>query len=106
MAHENDLPQSKFIANLNQILSITIQIGIFLGLEGAQIRLAEPNVVEENDLVFILKCGRDKSPHVLVATIPVCKHYRDRPRAENLDVIPKHHGHSVPHTLSTLGHAL
>jgi hypothetical protein len=59
------------VANFEYVSRVIFQSTIPAGVEGAEIRFPKPDMIEEHDLVLLLKSRSDHPPHILIAAVSV-----------------------------------
>src|SRR5215210_4567619 len=86
--------QLELAADLQNVVSVTLQRVVFGEVVGREIGPPRANVVEQHDLVLTLESRRDQAPHVLIAAEAVREHHRLAPcHTGEGDVVPVQHAH-------------
>jgi hypothetical protein len=57
----------EFLADLDEIIGITLEVGIFIAAISGKVGAAGPDMIERHDSEILLECRRDEAPHVLIA---------------------------------------
>jgi hypothetical protein len=95
MANEVDVLETQFVDDLDDILGITIQGAVARTRERRQVGLSRANVIEKNDREVAFEYRRDRTPHILIASVPMSEHDRPRSVTGNSDIVALNGGHEA-----------
>ena len=103
MPDKDTIPDAELFSQVDDVLGIAIQIGVFFRLIGGQIRAARADLIEQNGLEPRLERGGHQPPHVLVAAEAVGEHHGAGVRTAGDDIMALRDRHGFLPQLISVG---
>ena len=87
MADEDRVLEFELIADLDDVVGITLERGILGRIVGLEIGAARADMIEQHGPEPVLEGRRNMPPHVLVAAEAMREHHRGRAGAFDVNIV-------------------